>query len=113
LNVLAELKNRSWGCATVLHGVLLHRRDQRRSAVWVSRRLRHFQFLQDPGRIPRRPWANTPNWDLAFGCEIAGKTGLILVEAKANEPELTSFRKTARETCASRHDGGECCVPAR
>ena len=27
--------------------------------------------------------ANTPNWDIALGCEIEGKPGLILVEAGA------------------------------
>lgn len=33
--------------------------------------------------------ANTPNWDIAAGCEIEGRPGLILVEAKANVPELS------------------------
>jgi hypothetical protein len=33
--------------------------------------------------------ANTPNWDIAAACEIEGRPGLILVEAKANVPELT------------------------
>jgi hypothetical protein len=32
--------------------------------------------------------ANTPNWDIALGCTIEGRPGLILVEAKANWPEL-------------------------
>lgn len=32
--------------------------------------------------------ANTPNWDIAVGCRIEGRPGLILVEAKANWPEL-------------------------
>ena len=32
--------------------------------------------------------ANTPNWDIAAGCEIDGSPGLVLVEAKANWPEL-------------------------
>jgi len=32
--------------------------------------------------------ANTPNWDIALGCEIGGRPGLILVEAKAHETEL-------------------------
>ena len=35
-----------------------------------------------------RRGANTPNWDIAARCEIEGKRGLILVEAKANWPEL-------------------------
>ena len=33
--------------------------------------------------------ANTPNWDIAASCEIDGSQGLILVEAKANVPELS------------------------
>src|SRR5262245_19252018 len=37
--------------------------------------------------------ANTPNWDLAVGCEIDGRTGLVLVEAKANERELSVSKK--------------------
>jgi hypothetical protein len=32
--------------------------------------------------------ANTPNWDLALECRIEGVPGLVLVEAKANRPEL-------------------------
>jgi hypothetical protein len=37
--------------------------------------------------------ANTPNWDIAVSCEIEGRTGLILVEAKANAPELSHSGK--------------------
>ena len=37
--------------------------------------------------------ANTPNWDLVVECHIEGKSGLILVEAKANHPELKAERK--------------------
>ncbi len=33
--------------------------------------------------------ANTPNWDIAASCEIEGRAGLILVEAKGNVPELS------------------------
>ncbi len=32
--------------------------------------------------------ANTPNWDIAVGCQVDQRPGLILVEAKANWPEL-------------------------
>jgi hypothetical protein len=32
--------------------------------------------------------ANKPNWDLVAACDIAGKPGLALVEAKAHEDEL-------------------------
>jgi len=31
--------------------------------------------------------ANTPNWDIVSKCEIGGKRGLILVEAKAHTEE--------------------------
>jgi len=37
--------------------------------------------------------ANTPNWDIAASCEIEGRSGLILVEAKANVPELSAAGK--------------------
>jgi hypothetical protein len=37
--------------------------------------------------------ANTPNWDIALSCEIEGGPGLILVEAKANERELSDAGK--------------------
>jgi len=33
--------------------------------------------------------ANTPNWDLAMIADLEGQRGLILVEAKANVPELS------------------------
>ena len=33
--------------------------------------------------------ANTPNWDLLVTCSLDGNPGLILVEAKANWPELS------------------------
>jgi hypothetical protein len=35
-----------------------------------------------------------PNWDIAAGCEIERKEGLILVEAKANVPELSVLGKS-------------------
>ena len=37
--------------------------------------------------------ANTPNWDIALGCEVEDKPGFILVEAKANLPELSEEGK--------------------
>lgn len=39
--------------------------------------------------------ANTPNWDLALVAEIEGELGLVLVEAKANVPELSTAGKGA------------------
>ena len=43
-------------------------------------------------RHPR--WANTPNWDIAVGCLVESRPGLILVEAKANWPELDTRGKS-------------------
>lgn len=40
--------------------------------------------------------ANTPNWDIALGCEIDGRPGVILVEAKANVRELSAAGKAIR-----------------
>jgi hypothetical protein len=37
--------------------------------------------------------ANTPNWDLALTAQIDGTPGLVLVEAKANEPEFSTAGK--------------------
>lgn len=47
--------------------------------------------------------ANTPNWDIAVGCEIEDRPGLVLVEAKANWRELdtTGKRKRANATANS------------
>ena len=45
--------------------------------------------------LVKRAGANTPNWDLALECEIEGRGGLVLVEAKANERELSSAGKPA------------------
>jgi hypothetical protein len=47
--------------------------------------------------------ANTPNWDLAVECEIGGRAGLLLVEAKANIRELSKAGKAReRETSAGK-----------
>lgn len=37
--------------------------------------------------------ANTPNWDIAVACLIEERPGLVLVEAKANWPELSTAGK--------------------
>jgi hypothetical protein len=37
--------------------------------------------------------ANTPNWDIAVGCTIEHRPGLVLVESKANWPELSTGGK--------------------
>ena len=44
--------------------------------------------------------ANTPNWDIAVSCEIEGRLGLLLVEAKANVPELGAAGKPLTEKAA-------------
>jgi len=48
--------------------------------------------------------ANTPNWDIAMSCEIEGKRGLILVEAKANVPELSASGKSSDAKGSQRSD---------
>lgn len=63
------------------------------SAVWTT--LRKWWLANAAG-------ANTPNWDIAMGCEIEGHQGLILIEAKANVPELTLAGKPADSTASSR-----------
>ena len=45
-----------------------------------------------------KPRANTPNWDVASTCEIEGKDGLILVEAKAHIDELSKRGKEKPST---------------
>jgi hypothetical protein len=37
--------------------------------------------------------ANTPNWDVALSCLVEGSPGLILIEAKANAPEISRAGK--------------------
>lgn len=52
--------------------------------------------------------ANTPNWDIAVGCRTEGRPGLVLVEAKANWPELSksgkSQDKKASKNSRDNHD---------
>src|SRR5947208_9729829 len=43
--------------------------------------------------LPEGSRGNTPNWDLVVQCSIKGKPGLILIEAKANLPELSKAGK--------------------
>ena len=44
------------------------------------------------------PRANTPNWDVAATCNIDGKAGLVLVEAKAHASELSGAGKSEPRT---------------
>lgn len=68
-----------------------------KTAVWSK--LRTWWLAHERG-------ANTPNWDLAVGCEVEGAPGLILVEAKGNVPELSSSGKrlSAAASAASREN---------
>jgi hypothetical protein len=52
--------------------------------VWTN--LRRWWLRHERG-------ANTPNWDIALACEIEARPGLLLVEAKANVPELGASGK--------------------
>ncbi len=52
--------------------------------------------------------ANTPNWDIAAGCLLEGVPGIVLVEAKANWPELgvggKSLSSDASERSRENHE---------
>jgi len=61
------------------------------------------RFLQEADRTKLTRWwlaqpgrANTPNWDLVSTCRIKDRRGLILVEAKAHEEELSDDRSGAK-----------------
>lgn len=66
-----------------------------------------------PNWIPSHPaWAklkdwwllhkrgNTPNWDIAVGCTIEERPGLVLVEAKANRKELKVDKKVLKKNAS-------------
>lgn len=63
----------------------------------------------------RHPNANTPNWDIVSQATIGDREGLVLVEAKAHDKELTKEEagklidaKASQDSC-SNHDGiGKC-----
>jgi hypothetical protein len=62
--------------------------------------------------------ANTPNWDIAIGCKIEDHPGLVLVEAKANWPELgiagkTLMQQASLNSKANHERIGEAIVEAR
>jgi|SRR5208337_1991854 len=62
----------------------------------------------------RHPKANTPNWDIAFTARIDEREGLVLVEAKAHENELSAGGKavTKRTNTDNRKQIEACCVKA-
>jgi len=52
--------------------------------------------------------ANTPNWDVAAGCMLEGVPGILLVEAKANWPELgTGGKLLSSDSSARSRDNHE------
>lgn len=64
----------------------------------------------------RRATANTPNWDIISQATIGGREGLILVEAKAHDKELTKeaggkpFDAKATPGSSSNHKGIGACI---
>jgi hypothetical protein len=52
------------------------------------------QVLSSWWLVHARPTSATPNWDIASTCSIAGKRGLLLVEAKAHLGELKADDRT-------------------
>ncbi len=80
-------------------------------AIWMPRgyrkpeeaRLESFgrRFLPQSGAwkslqewwLANKRGANTPNWDIAVGCDVEGSPGLVLVEAKAHAAELGTAGK--------------------
>ena len=58
-------------------------------------------WLAESGR------GNVPNWDLVANCSIDGRDGLVLVEAKANEGELSSAGKRSPGSTADSEDNHE------
>jgi hypothetical protein len=82
-------------------------------AMWMPRgfgapeeaRFEHFGPVWMPSTIwgNLKDWwlihkkgANTPNWDIAVGCTIENRPGLVLVEAKANWQEMKIDGKALR-----------------
>ena len=66
-------------------------RDEGFLPLEAQRQLRDWWLAVVPG-------ANTPNWDLAATCNIEGRDGLILMEAKAHANELSTAGKSAPQS---------------
>lgn len=67
----------------------------------------------------RHPGARTPTWDIVSQATVDGRDGLILIEAKAHDAELTkeatgkSLAADASRDSCSNHDGiGKCIAEA-
>jgi hypothetical protein len=79
--------------------------DEARLEDWGPRHLGTEIVWRDLARwwLAEPRGANTPNWDLAMTAELEGELGLILVEAKANVPELgTGGKEPPRDSPGSR-----------
>lgn len=70
------------------------------SPTWEAKLEKDEGFLLPEHRESITRWwlevvtrANTPNWDIASTCRIDGKQGVLLVEAKAHDGELSSSGK--------------------
>lgn len=83
----------------------------KRGTRWDDGPAKEARLDRDPGFMPERmrtmlkDWwlavprgANTPNWDLASTCAVGGRQGLLLVEAKAHENELSTAGKSHPNT---------------
>jgi hypothetical protein len=89
---------------------------------WMPQGIRNYKetklinsiyFLPSDKRQELKNWwlkkprgASLPNWDIASTCTIEGVRGLLLVEAKAHDKELSEAGKSDPTTCNSRlnHD---------
>ena len=84
-------------------------------ATFLSKALR--RQLSDWWLVHKRG-ANVPNWDLVATCSIGGRRGLLLVEAKAHENELSpagkGLRANASDNSRENHEQiGRAIVEAR
>jgi hypothetical protein len=52
--------------------------------------------------LAHKAGANTPNWDIAARCLLEGRPGLVLIEAKANVPELNPGGKSLASDASDR-----------
>ncbi len=75
-------ENGTWDCEPTKE-VILHRKNNL-VPEWIQRRLDKWWLAVS---------ANGPHWDIASGCTIRGKRGLLLVEAKAHSKEPSARGK--------------------
>jgi hypothetical protein len=70
-------------------------RLERFGPYWLPEKKPVWNALKD-WWLCHKAGANTPNWDIAAVCEIEGRSGLVLVEAKANWRELGKAGKSIK-----------------